>query len=292
LATKEKKDEGAQFVRYFGPLLDALRGLGGSAKVDEAVDRVAVDLHISDDVLNETLPSGGSRFRNQVAWARFYLVREGLLDSSKHGVWSLTEKGFKTSLKQDEARKIFLKWVKIFQEQRKQKEQNEPVAEKVAEGTGALSKDYREEVLEILLGLPPAGFERLSQRLLREAGFTQVVVTGQSGDGGIDGYGILQVNPLVSFKVLFQCKRYAKSVSPSHVRDFRGAMSGRADKGIVITTGTFTAEAKREATRDGAPPIELIDGEKLVDMLEKLELGLRAVATFEVEHNFFNEFKV
>ena len=292
MATKEKKDEGAQFVRYFGPLLDALRGLGGSAKVDEAVDRVAIDLKISDDVLNETLPSGGSRFRSQVAWARFYLVREGLLDSSKHGVWSLTEKGFKTSLKQEEARKIFLKWVKIFQEQRKQKEENEPVAEKVAEGTGAVSKDYRQEVLEILLALPPAGFERLSQRLLREAGFTQVVVTGQSGDGGIDGYGILQVNPLVSFKVLFQCKRYAKSVSPSHVRDFRGAMSGRADKGIVITTGTFSAEARREATRDGAPPIELIDGEKLLDMLEKLELGLRAVSTFEVEHNFFNEFKV
>ena len=292
MATKEKKDEGAQFVRYFGPLLDALRGLGGSAKVDEAVDRVAIDLKISDDVLNETLPSGGSRFRNQVAWARFYLVREGLLDSSKHGVWRLTEKGFKTSLKQEEARKIFLKWVKIFQEQRKQKEENELVAEKVAEGTGAVSKDYRQEVLEILLALPPAGFERLSQRLLREAGFTQVVVTGQSGDGGIDGYGILQVNPLVSFKVLFQCKRYAKSVSPSHVRDFRGAMSGRADKGIVITTGTFSAEARREATRDGAPPIELIDGEKLLDMLEKLELGLRAVSTFEVEHNFFNEFKV
>jgi len=288
---KEKKDEGAQFVRYFGPLLEALRGLGGSAKADEAVDRVAQDLSVPDEVLNETLPSGGSRFRNQVAWARFYLVREGLIDSSKHGVWSLTEKGFKTSLSPAQSRELFLKWVKIFQEQRKQKEKSEQVAEDVAEGTGAISKDYREEVLDVLLALPPAGFERLSQRLLREAGFTQVVVTGQSGDGGIDGFGILQVNPLVSFKVLFQCKRYAKSVAPSQVRDFRGAMSGRADKGIIITTGTFTAEAKREATRDGAPPIELIDGEKLIDMLEKLELGLKAVTTFEVEHVFFNEFK-
>lgn len=291
MAAKEKKDEGAQFVRYFGPLLDALRGLGGSAKADEAVDRVAEDLKVPDEVLNETLPSGGSRFRNQVAWARFYLVREGLIDSSKHGVWSLTEQGFKARLSFEEARQLFLKWVRIFQEQRKLKEQNEPVAEQVAEGTGAPSKDYREEVLELLLAIPPAGFERLSQRLLREAGFTQVVVTGQSGDGGIDGFGILQVNPLVSFKVLFQCKRYAKSVAPSQVRDFRGAMSGRADKGIIITTGTFTAEARREATRDGAPPIELIDGEKLIDMLEKLELGLRAVTTFEVERSFFNEFK-
>lgn len=291
MATKEKKDEGAQFVRYFGPLLNALRGLGGSAKAEEAVDRVAEDLKLPDAVLNETLPSGGSRFRNQVAWARFYLVREGLIDSSKHGVWSLTEKGFKTSLSLEQGREIFLKWVKLFQEQRKSKEKTEPIAEQIAEGTGALSKNYREEALETMLGLPPAGFERLAQRILRESGFTQVVVTGQSGDGGIDGYGILQVNPLVSFKVLFQCKRYAKSVAPSQVRDFRGAMSGRADKGIIITTGTFTQEAKREATRDGAPPIELIDGEKLIDMLEKLELGLRPVTTFEVEHSFFNEFK-
>lgn len=288
---KEKKEEGAQFVRYFGPLLDALRGIGGSAKPDEAVDRVAEDLKISDDVLNEVLPSGGSRFRNQVAWARFYLVREGLLDSSKHGVWSLTDKGLKTSLTQEQSREIFLKWVKIFQVQRKNKEKAEPAAEKVAEGTGSVSKDYREEVLEVMLELPPAGFERLAQRLLREAGFTQVVVTGQSGDGGIDGFGTLQVNPLVSFKVLFQCKRYANSVSPSHVRDFRGAMAGRADKGIIITTGSFTAEARREASRDGAPPIELIDGDKLLDMLEKLELGLKPVTTYEVEHDFFKDFK-
>jgi restriction system protein len=272
-------------------LLNALRGLGGSAKAEEAVDRVADDLKLSDDLLNETLPSGGSRFRNQVAWARFYLVREGLIDSSKHGVWSLTEKGFKATPTLDESRQIFLKWVKLFQEQRKIKEKSEPIAEQVAEGTGSISKDYRDEVLETMLALPSAGFERLSQRLLRESGFTQVVVTGKSGDGGIDGFGILQINPLVSFKVLFQCKRYAKSVAPSEVRDFRGAMSGRADKGIIITTGTFTQEAKREATRDGAPPIELIDGEKLIDMLEKLELGLRSVTTYEVEHLFFNEFK-
>ena len=285
-----REEEGAKFVRYFGPLLDALRGLGGSAKTDEAVDRVAEDLRLSDDVLNETLPSGGSRFRNQVAWARFYLVREGLLDSSKHGVWSLTNKGFEASLSPEQSRQIFLKWVKIFQEQRKLKDKSEPAAEKDAEGTGGVSKDYRDEVLTILLGLPPSGFERLAQRILREAGFTQVVVTGQSGDGGIDGFGTLQVNPLVSFKVLFQCKRYAKSVPPSQVRDFRGAMAGRADKGIIITTGTFTAEARREATRDGAPPIELIDGEKLLDMLEKLELGLEPVTTFEVEHSFFEEF--
>ncbi|MCC6561880.1 MAG: restriction endonuclease, partial [Xanthomonadales bacterium] len=156
---------------------------------------------------------------------------------------------------------------------------------------GAPSKDYRSETLDLLLALPPSGFERLAQRILREAGFTQVAVTGQSGDGGIDGYGTLQINQLVSFKVLFQCKRYAKSVVPSQVRDFRGAMAGRADKGIIITTGTFTAEARREASRDGVPPIELIDGDKLISMLESLELGLRPITTYELDHTFFAEFR-
>lgn len=287
---KHKKVEGAQFVQYFGPLLDALRGLGGSATVDEAVDRVASDLSVSEDVLNETLPSGGSRFRNQVAWARFYLVRENLLDSSKRGVWSLTEQGKGTHLTFEQSRGIFLKWVKIFQEERAKKG-TESIAGEVAEESGAVSDDYRSVAHTLLLKLPPAGFERLSQRLLREAGFNHVTVTGKSGDGGIDGFGTLQVNPFVSFKVLFQCKRYSNSVTPSHVRDFRGAMYGRADKGIIITTGTFTAEARKEAGRDGAPPIELIDGEKLIDMLERLELGLRTVTTFEVDHAFFKEFE-
>lgn len=288
---RQTKVEGAQFVRYFGPLLDALRDLGGSGTPDEVVERIAKNLAIPDSVQNELLPSGESRYRNQVAWGRFYLVREGLLDSSKRGVWSLTERGRGTHLTPEQAREIFLKWVKIFQEQRRKKSAAETEAEVVAEGTGAVDNDYRSHALEILLKLPPAGFERLCQRLLREAGFTQVVVTGSTGDGGIDGYGTLSVSPLVSFKVLFQCKRYTKAVSPSHVRDFRGAMAGRADKGIILTTGSFTAEARREATRDGAHPIELIDSDKLIDMLEQLELGLRPVKTYEVDETFFREFE-
>ncbi|MEO5845764.1 MAG: restriction endonuclease [Caldimonas sp.] len=290
---KKRTLEGTKFLRYFGPLLDGLRKLGGSGTPDEVAEQVAQDMGLPDDEQNELLPSGGLRYRTNIAWARFYLVREGLLDSSKRGVWSLTERGRKVHLTLDDAGEIFTRWVKIFDEQRRAKSaSDEPIAEKVAEGSGALSKDYRAEALELLLGLPPSGFERLAQRLLREAGFTQVVVTGKSNDGGIDGYGTLQVNQLVSFKVLFQCKRYAKSVSPSHVRDFRGAMAGRADKGIVLTTGTFTAEARREASRDGVPPIELIDGERLIDMLESLELGLRPVTTYEINHVFFAEFQV
>jgi len=267
-----RKAEGAQFLKYFGPLLDALRALGGSGTPDEVVERIALDLKLTDDVQDEPLPSGESRFRNQVAWARFYLVREGLIGSSKRGVWSLTERGRATKLTLEQAKAIRSKWVRYFQEQRQSKVSAPKSDIEQTEATES-NADVDGKLIELLLKLPPAGFERLSQRLLREAGFTQVIVTGRAGDGGIDGYGTLQVNPLVSFKVLFQCKRYTGSVSPSQVRDFRGAMSGRADKGIIISTGTYTAEARREASRDGAPPVELIDGEKLVGMFKDLELG-------------------
>ena len=211
--TKRKNTEGTKFLRYFGPLLDALRKLGGSGSPGEVVEQIAAEMELSDEEQNETVPSGGSRLKTNVAWARFYLVREGLLDSSKRGVWSLTERGRSSHVTVEQAWEVFSRWVKIFDGQRKPKAGNaEPIAEQVAEASGATSNDYRTEALGVLLALPPSGFERLAQRLLREAGFTQVAVTGQSGDGGIDGYGTLQINHLVSFKVLFQCKRYAKSV--------------------------------------------------------------------------------
>jgi restriction system protein len=287
-----KKESGPQFVRFFGPILDALRALGGSGAPGEVVQRIAQDLNIPDEIQNELLASGQTRYYNQVHWARFYLVREGLLESSKRGVWSLSERGLSTTLTAEQSREIFDKWAKIDQDSRSPTHQKpELPSDPIEEIQNSNLADYRTQLLETILKLPSAGFERLSQRLLREAGFVQVVVTGSSGDGGIDGHGTLQINPLVSFKVLFQCKRYKNAVSSPDVRNFRGAMAGRADKGIIITTGTFTAEAKREASRDGVPPIELIDGEKLIDMLEHLELGLKPVTTFEVDDSFFNEFR-
>lgn len=290
MAKTPKAIEGAQFLRYFGPALDALRQLGGSGTPGEVVDQIARDLGLSDDIQNELLSSGALRFPNQVAWARFYLAREGLIDSSKRGIWSLTETGRKATLTPDQARGIFRKWVRVFAEERKKRREELPEAGHEAPEHDAAPSDYRDALLVILLGLPAAGFERLCQRLLRESGFVQVVVTGRSGDGGLDGYGTLQVNPLVSFKVLFQCKRYSGAVSPAQVRDFRGAMQGRADKGIILTTGSFTAEARKEANRDGVPPIELVDASKLIDMFANLELGLKPVTTYEVDPNFFSEF--
>ena len=185
--TKNKEQvEGAQFVRYFGPLLDALRKLGGSGAPSEVVAQIAEDLRLSEEEQSELLDSGAPRFPNQVAWARFYLTREGLLDASKRGVWSLTEKGRATHLNAKEARDIFLKWVKIFAEERKKKKATEPIPEEpsAAEQPGAPpAVDFRDRLLGVLKALPASGFERLCQRLLRESGFVQVVVTGRSGDG-------------------------------------------------------------------------------------------------------------
>lgn len=281
--------KGSQFLRWFGPILDALRFLGGSGKPNEVTAAIAKAEKIPDEKLNEVLKSGDLRFNNQVAFARFYLVKEGLLDSSERGVWSLTEKGWKTHLSIEEANEIFVRWVKIFDQKRK--EQKASATDESIPDDESDSTSYRGKLLDKIKSLPPDGFERLTQRLLREAGFVQVTVTGKSGDGGIDGFGILEINPLVSFKVLFQCKRYAGGVTPSQVRDFRGAMDGRTDKGIIVTTGTFSTEARKEATRDGAVPIELIDGTKLVGMFEQLELGLKPIKTYEVDEPFFSEFE-
>jgi restriction system protein len=289
--------KGPRFVRYFGPLIEALKQLGGSGGPEEVRGLIASSLAISEGEQSEQLPSGTSRFDNQVAWARFYLTRAGLLDSSRRGVWSLTEKGRATTLSHAAALQLMKDLHKVFAAERKarpsadagEESLDSPSPEAAAAAQGP--SNHREGLLATLKSLPAAGFERLCQRLLREAGFQHVTITGRSGDGGLDGNGVVEVNAFVSFRVLFQCKRYSGAVVPAQVRDFRGAMAGWADKGIILTTGTFTAEARREAVRDGVPPIELVDGEKLLDMFEKLELGLKPRAAYEIDEDFFEDFK-
>lgn len=291
--TAKSKNEGPQFVRYFGPVLRALRDLGGSARPAEVRDKVAEDLKIPVGKIDELLDSGTSRFNNQVAWARFYLAKAGYIDSSLRGVWSLTDRGRDADLDHREALKIFREVHAEFPRPSGSSEEDTGSDDALAPEDASVAPvaNHRLELLEILQNLPPEGFERFCQRLLRESGFQDVTVTGRSGDGGIDGIGILQVNPLVSFKVLFQCKRYRGSVTSSQVRDFRGAMQGRADKGIIITTGTFSSDAKKESVRDGVPPIELVDGEKMIEMLEQLELGLVPMRAFRVDNKFFDDYR-
>lgn len=299
----------SEFATWINPLLRALRDLGGSARPQEAVDAVARQQRVSDTVLDQTNQNGESRFRNQVHWARFYLAEAGYIDRSERGVWRLTEKALQTPELTDQQIRDLLTDVQestagtSTRTRRRAAPTGQPVAipappkttfvpiDDTKPAPEADDRDHRAKLLALLKQLPSGGFERLCQRLLREAGFEQVVVTGRSGDGGIDGHGVLGLNAFVSFKVLFQCKRYEGTVSPSHVRDFRGAMQGRADKGIILTTGTFTADARREAVREGVPPLELVDGEKLVALFEQLELGLKPRKSFDIDDGFFDEFR-
>lgn len=277
------KAKGPEFTRFMAPLLEVLQTLGGSGRPAEAKEAVIAKLRLPDRELSAELKSGASRVENQVAWARFYLSKAGYIDSSNRGVWTLTEKGLKEKLSVDDVLGVFKEVQRTFP--RKTKESEGEIEE------SPYAEDYRTQLLTTLRSLSPSGFERLCQRLLREYGFQQVKVTGRSGDGGIDGQGVVQVNPFVSFQVLFQCKRYKDAVSSGHVRDFRGAMMGRVDKGIILTTGTFTPDARKEASREGAPPIELVDGERLIDLFEQLRLGLVERKTFEVDERFFDEYK-
>ena len=220
-----------EFVKFIGPLIAALAELGGSGRPEEVRAAIAKNLSISDEEQAIRLPSGvQSRFENQVHWARFYLAKGDFIDSSRRGVWTLTEKARSLGkVSQAQAREIYRVAATKFAEARDAAAASAAnVDEQVAPPLEAehVSINYREAVATKLQALAPAGFERFCQRLLRESGFEDVTITGRSGDGGIDGIGILQVNALVSFKVLFQCKRYMGSVSPSQVRDFRGAMMG------------------------------------------------------------------
>lgn len=284
------KGKGPEFIRFFKPILQILNESGGSGTTSEVIDRAIELLQIPESEQEVTLKNGQSRVRNQVQWGRLYLVRAGYLESSHRGVWSLTEKGAQTNLAKFDAYEVFQLVQKGLRSEKKKKEELEEPFIDERDESSAETADYKSELLAVIKSLPPDGFERLCQRVLRESGFQEVVVTGKTGDGGIDGIGVLQVNPFVSFNVLFQCKRYQGSVTPSQVRDFRGAMAGRADKGIMMTTGTFTVEAKKEARRDGAAPIELVAGEDLVRLFEDLELGLVPRKTFEIDRKFFDEF--
>lgn len=282
-----RKKGQAEFIKWFAPLLDALRTLGGAGKPKEVIEEVAKSQKISDAKREETIKSGIPRFDNQVAWARQYLVWEGLLDNSKKGLWILSPSGQNTYLNEEESRKIFLKWVEIHQKSRAKK-QSQTTASQIQEEE---SENIEiSSLLEVLQSLSPSGFEHICKRLLREHGFENVAVTQASRDGGIDGYGVLELNPFVSMKVLFQCKRYKGTVSRAQIGDFRNAMIGRADKGIILTTGTFSEDAKKEASRDGAPQVELIDGQKLVELFEKAELGLKPKIVYEIDYNFFRNY--
>lgn len=289
------------FDQLMNPLLRALQALGGSGSIEEIYDKVVELERFPDELLSQlhdAEKSNQTEIGYRLAWARSYLKKFGLLDNSARGIWSLNAKS-KDLTKCDP--QTVVQFVRAQWHKTAKKEKGSAAASPV---TGAPAvrdssdpvedapeeQEWKQKLHAILTQtLSPQAFERLVQRVLREAGFTQVEVTGRSGDGGIDGRGIARIHGLMSFHVLFQCKRYKGSVGAGDIRDFRGAMMGRADKGLFITTGTFTPAAVKEATRDGAPPIDLLDGNDFGEKLKELGIGVstKTVEVYTVDEAWF-----
>lgn len=274
--------------------IEALRDLGGSATIQELDERVIELEGVSEEEQSFAMPRDENRPRVNyyLAWARTYLKRGGALENSARAVWALTEAG--SSIVTIEETRAIYELVNLEERARAKAKRGAAKStgievEEAVDTESGDTKDWKSQLLGVLVSMAPDAFERLSQRLLREAGFTKVEVRGKSGDGGIDGLGVLRVN-LVSFQVYFQCKRWKGSVGSKEIRDFRGALQGRADKGLFITTGHFTSQASDEATRDGAIAIDLIDGDRLCDLLKENKLGVetKMIERIKVDTHWFD----
>jgi restriction system protein len=280
------------FDELIVPTVKALIKLGGSGSVEEINNLVYEIAKIPEDVLQVSHGESGTlkEVDYRLAWSRTYLKKFGLVENSARGIWAILQSDIDVSnLSNTEIVRFVREKSTIEKIDKRTEDSLSDSLQKEVENEVENTEQWKNNLLSILYKITPSAFERLAQRILRESGFSQVEVTGKVGDGGIDGKGIVRVSGLLSFHVIFQCKRYKGSVSPSQVRDFRGAMQGRADKGLIITTGTFTREAIKEATRDGAPPIDLIDGELLCDKLKELKLGVntKLIEAIEIKNDWF-----
>ena len=284
------------YDKMLWPTLQALKALGNSGSNQEIEDRAFELAGYAEEQLSVLHGDGPqTEVRYRMAWARTYLKAVGALTNSGRGVWSITDYG--RSLSEADMAGIPAQ-VRAWSPRRGRliAAAPEPGADDSSDTAPAPSavfestvfEEWRDALLDVVQAMPPARFETLCQRVLRESGFTRVEVTGRSGDGGIDGIGVLRI-ALLSFHVFFQCKRYKGTVGAPAIRDFRGAMVGRTDKGLFITTGSFTPDAKREATRDGAPVLDLIDGDAMCTILKDLSLGVgtRQVEAVSVDVGWF-----
>ncbi|MBC2643135.1 MULTISPECIES: restriction endonuclease [unclassified Rhodococcus (in: high G+C Gram-positive bacteria)] len=284
-----------QYVDLLWPALQAAIALGGSASNEELDSAVVEREGFSSDVQGVLHGDGPStEIEYRLAWARTYLKGMGLLTNSRRGVWSVTEKGREVA--ESEIRPLHAEFSAENRKKNAARKSAKAASRRTDEPDANIAEaendaDWKDLLLDTVLKMSPPAFERLTQRLLREAGFSSASVTGRGGDGDIEGLGVYQLS-LLSFPVFFQCKRYSGSVGAGAVRDFRGAMAGRGEKGLLITTGTFTGDARTESKRDGAPPIDLIDGDRLCDLLKEHSLGVqtttRLVEDVEVRSDYFH----
>ena len=226
--TRQKID--ARIPRYgdlIAPTFEALKQLGGSGSNDEILTKVIEILALTDEVVD--IPHKGhesmTELSYQAAWARTYLRSYGVIENASRSVWAITSSYSKADSVDSKA--IVTEVVRKNATKRCDEKDdsaavniNNDMPEDDGVDTPDEVKEWRARLTEILQTMNPYGFERLTQRILRSCGFTEVKVTKASGDGGIDGTGKLKVNGVFSFNVAFQCKRYSGSVGAPEVRDF------------------------------------------------------------------------
>lgn len=291
---KTKKIKSPTQLELVEPLFAVLVELGGSATIDEIRDKIIAKLHLSDEIVDEPHKGSASQqteLEYQLAWARTRLKNYGAIINSKRGVWMITpefadRKSISRDAVSDNIKETRLKG-KTKAEADKILEDGDPSNDGI--DTIEDTEPWKTELAETLHNMDPYAFERLSMLLLRECGFSQVSVTKKSGDGGIDGTGKLRINGIFSFNVAFQCKRFKGSVSAGDIRDFRGSLTTDIEKGVFITTGTFTRAAREEASNAGKQQIDLIDGEEFINKLIEYGLGVKERTIYEVDKDFFKK---
>ncbi len=275
-------------------VLDLLRSMPMPVHRLEIGEAVAERLELKPEHL-AVLEPGGAGNRSFVSWQSEYACNDlkwiGVCEQPGKGLYQLTELG-RTISDQEVAQRH-------RERGRRYRERQRAKSEIESEGNSERDRDdddvrsWDEELLDRLMDASPKAFEHLAGALLRAAGFDDVEVTGRGGDGGIDGIGTYRPSGLISFHTAFQCKRYKGSVGSSTVRDFRGSFIGRSDRGIIITTGSFTRDARDEAARPGANPVDLIDGATLCGLLKEHELGVHTemIEQVTVDDAYFDQFE-
>ena len=290
-----------RYTQLIMPTFLALKELGGSGKNEEILDRITKDLSIPDAVadIQHKGRTNKTELSYQADWARTYLRIYGVIENSARGVWSITpdyvavesidpEMIVDTAVRETRKKRLSKEDIKSGKQTVSDSPEDDDPTNDYAEYPDE-NKPWREQLADILQNMDPYGFERLAQRVLRECGFSQVEVTKKSGDGGIDGTGKLKINGIFSFNVAFQCKRYSGMVGAPAIRDFRGSLTTNIEKGVLITTGTFSKAAREEAASPGKQQIDLVDGEDFINMIAEYGIGVKEVKTYEIDASFFSK---
>ena len=299
------------FQTWFMPLLQQVAD-GDAHKLATLYEELADQMNLSEQDRREKLPSGKQlTYRNRIGWARTYLKKAGLIESPSRGLCRITDRG--RSLLEDPPAKLNVGFLKQYPEfidfhtytgpaepsshggDIEENESSTTPEENLEKSYSALKEDLAQDLLDRVKAAPPIFFESLVVELLLRMGYggsreDAGRTIGGSGDGGVDG--IINEDRLGLDVVYIQAKRWEASVGRPVVQAFAGSLEGvRARKGVLITTSTFTADARHYVTQI-EKRIVLVDGQQLSHLMFEHNLGVSSVASYDVKQidsDFFEE---